>query len=200
MTEPSPPASPVQPSPAVPKDSAEAKPLPHMGEEFGTAAKNLPPVKIVLIGVAAVVLVALVFALMQRPHSSAKGSIAEVAVVDIPDQNSVLVAVNVSVHNGGSKPFWVHTIQADLSTADGNHYSDEAAPAVDFDRYFQAFPALKQNAHPALKRETMIAPGADLDGTIIVSFPVTQDAFNERKELRVTIQPYDQPVALVMSK
>lgn len=178
---------------------SEAKPLPHMGEEFGTAKKNLPPVKIVLIGVAVVVVAAVIAALVQRPQSPATGAVSNVVAVEVPGQNSVMVAISVSIHNGGQKPFWIHTLRADLDTAE-NQVSDEAAPAVDFDRYFQAFPALKQNAYPALKRETKILPGSDLQGTIIVSFPVTQDAFNNRKQLKVTIQPYDQPVPLVLTK
>lgn len=191
--------SPGSQVPVTPSAPSEAKPLPHLEEEFGTAEKNLPPVKIVLIGVAVVVVVAVIVALLQRPHSPATGAISNLAAVEVPGQNSVMVAINVSIHNGGQKPFWIHTIRADLDAAD-NQVSDEAAPAVDFNRYFQAFPALKQNALPALKRETMIPPGTDLQGTIIVSFPVTQDAFSHRKQLKVTIQPYDQPVPLVLTQ
>jgi len=43
-------------------------------------------------------------------------------------------------------------------------------------------------------------PGGHTAGTIIVVFPVTPDAFANRKALKVTIQPYDQPVPLVLTK
>ena len=43
-------------------------------------------------------------------------------------------------------------------------------------------------------------PGGQIKGTIIVSFPITPDAFASRKSLKVTIQPYDQPVPLVLVK
>jgi hypothetical protein len=199
MPDENPPTPQVAPEPQPPSEQPVPGAMSHIQDEFGTASKNLPPAKIVLIGVGAVVAVALIFALLQKPHSSATGNLSDVTVVEIPGQNAVMVAINVSLHNGGTKPFWIHTMRVDLD-ANGNNLSDEAAPAVDFDRYFQAFPALKQNAKPALKRETMIPPGSDLEGTIMVSFPVTQDAFNSRKELKVTIQPYDQPVPLVLSK
>lgn len=199
---PSPPGS-QAPSSAVapPSTSAnEPKPLPHMGDEFGTAEKNLPPAKIVLIGVGVVVAVALIFALLQRPHSLATGSISNLTAVEVPDQGSVLVAVTLTIHNGGTKPYWIHIIQGDMNAADGSHYSDEAAAAADFDRYFQAFPALKEGSRPALKRETMVPPGTDLEGTVIVSFPVKKDGFEDRKDFSVTIQPYDQPVPLVLTR
>ena len=117
----------------------------NIGEEFGTAKKNLPPIKIVLIGVAVIAVVALIASLTQRPHSATTGSIDDVISVEIPDQNSIMVAINVSFQNNGEKPYWIHTIKADLDTATGS-FTDDAASPSDFDRYFQAFPTLKQHA------------------------------------------------------
>jgi hypothetical protein len=171
----------------------------NIGEEFGTAKKNLPPVKIVLIGVAVIAVVALIASLTQRPHSATTGSIDDVVSVEIPDQNSIMVAINVSFQNNGEKPYWIHTIKADLETSSGS-FSDDAASPSDFDRYFQAFPTLKQHALAPLEREARINPGGHAAGTIIVVFPVTPDAFTNRKSLKVTIQPYDQPVPLVLTK
>lgn len=181
------------PSPAQPTTKFD------IGEEFGTAKKNLPPTKIVLIGVAILVVVAAIVALLQRPKSSATGSIDQMVSVEIPNQGAVMVALNVSFRNNGTKPFWIHTIKADLETASGS-YSDIAASPVDFDRYYQAFPALKQYAIDPLQTEAKINPGGQTQGTIIFSFPVTPDAFANRKVLKVSIQPYDQPAPLVLNK
>jgi hypothetical protein len=171
----------------------------NIGEEFGTAKKNLPPVKIVLIGVAVIAVIALIASLTQRPHSATAGSIDDVVSVEIPDQNSIMVAINVSFQNNGAKPYWIHTIKADLETTSGS-FTDDAASPSDFDRYFQAFPTLKQHALAPLEREARINPGGHTAGTVIVVFPVTPDAFTNRKSLKVTIQPYDQPVPLVLTK
>jgi hypothetical protein len=188
------------PSPTTPSASAPGPGTRfNIGEEFGTAKKNLPPVKIVLIGVAVIAVVALIASLSQRPHSATTGSIDDVVSVEIPDQNSIMVAINVSFQNNGAKPYWIHTIKADLETSGGS-FSDDAASASDFDRYFQAFPPLKQHALAPLEREARINPGGRAAGTIIVVFPVTPDAFANRKSLKVTIQPYDQPVPLVLTK
>lgn len=174
-------------------------PLPHMGEEFGTAKKNLPPLKIVGIGVAVIAVVALIIAFVQRPQSSASGSIDKINAVEIPNQNSVLVAISVSFRNNGEKPFWIKSTKAELDTANGN-FTDDGASAVDFDRYYQAFPALKENSYPALQRESKIDPGGSVQGTMIVSFPVDQNGFNGRKALKVIVQPYDQPAPMVLTK
>ncbi|HZQ68531.1 MAG TPA: DUF4352 domain-containing protein [Terriglobales bacterium] len=178
------------PSPQIPFD---------IGEEFGTAKKNLPPTKILAICVAAILLVIGALAFLNKAHTSASGSVDDITAVEIPNQGSVLVAVTVTFQNNGDKPFYIHTMKADLETSSGT-YSDDAASVADFDRYYQAFPALKEHAQKPLTPEDKIPPGATKTGTIIVSFPVTNDVFSSRKSLKVTIWPYDQPVPLVLSK
>lgn len=187
------------PSTPAPASRPQPHPLPHMGEEFGTARKNLPPVKIVLIGVAAIVVVALIVAVVQRPRSAASGSIDDVTAVEIPNQSSVMVAITVSIHNDGKKPFWIHNIDAELDTG-SEQFKDDAAAAVDLERYFQAFPALKEHALAPLKADLMLEPGGQTSGTIVVSFPVLPDVFAKRKSVKVTIHPYDQPVPLVLTR
>jgi len=169
-----------------------------IGEEYGTAKKNLPPARIVLVVLVIAALVVAIVVLAQRPHSAATGSIDNVASVDLPGQNITMVAINVSVQNHGKLRYWIKSIQAGLDTKDG-HFTDDAASAVDFERYFQAFPALKEHALTPLIPEIQIEPGATASGTVIVSFPVTADAFANRKSLTVTIQPYDG-IPLVLSK
>lgn len=184
---------------ATSPDASEPKTDFDIGEEFGTAKKNLPPVKILLIGVALILLGWAMAALLQRPRTAATGSIDQVVSVEVPNQNLLMVAINVAFQNNGTKPFWIHTIKAEVETTTGN-FSDEAASPADFDRYYQAFPALKQYAVAPLQIEAKIEPGGQTQGTIIVSFPITPDAFANRKSLSVTIQPYDQPVPLVLTK
>lgn len=188
--------------PEPPPEPIEAPPAPipfDIGEEFGTAKKNLPPAKIVIICVAAVVLVAGIFTLLHRPKTTGVGKIDDIVSVEIPNQKSIMVAVNVSFQNNGEKPFWIHNIEATLQT-DSGPLKDDAASAADFDRYFQAFPALKEHALPALKIEDKIAPGASAKGTIIVNFPITQEEFSKAKSFRVNIWPYDETVPLMLNK
>lgn len=192
---------PEEPSPAqkAPPAAAGAGTAFRIDEEFGTAKKNLPPMKIIGIGIAIIVVVWAIAAFVQRPRPSATGAIDEVVSVEIPNQHAVMVAINVAFQNNGAKPFWIQTIKADLQTTD-NSFSSDAASVVDLDRYYQAFPPLKQYAGTPLQREGKVDVGSQAKGTIVVSFPVTPEAFASRKLLRVTIQPYDQPVPLVLTK
>ncbi|MGO9647689.1 MAG: hypothetical protein ACLPOO_06515 [Terriglobales bacterium] len=191
-TQPTPPSPPVA-TPAEPRTDFR------IGEEFGTAKKNLPPLKIIGIGIGIIVVVWAIAAFLQRPRPTATGAIQEVVSVEIPNQHAVMVAINVAFQNNGAKPFWIQTIKAELQTSD-NTFDCDAVSAVDLDRYYQAFPALKQYAQTPLQREAKVDVGSQAKGTIVVSFPVTPEAFASRKLLRVTIQPYDQPVPLVLTK
>lgn len=170
-----------------------------IGEEFGTAKKNLPPTKILLIGVAIILVIGGVLALTQRPKSQATGTIDDAVAVEIPGQNSVMAAINISIVNEGKAPFKIHNIKVDLEAPTGN-FSDEPAPAMDMDRYYQALPELKRRAMDPLPAETIVAPGATVRGTIVVTFPVAPDAFANRKSLKVTVWPYRSTVPLILSK
>ncbi len=188
---------PVPPRPQPPAPPGPITPF-HIGDEFGTAKRNLPPAGIVLICIAAVAVIVGIFAFSERPKPQGAGSIDLVTAAEVPGQNMILAAITLTLRNTAQKPLWIHTLKAQLTTADDKTFDDEAASAVDLDRYFQAFPALKQNSEPPLSPETKLLAGTERRGIIIVGFKVTKEAFDRRKSLIVTIQPYDQPLPIVL--
>ena len=169
-----------------------------IGDEFGTAKRNLPPAGIVLICIAAVAIIVGIFAFKQRPKPQGAGSIDFVATAEVPGQNMILAAITVTLRNTADKPLWIKTLRAQLTTADDKTFEDQSASVVDLDRYYQAFPALKESSEPPLPPETKLLAGAQQRGTIIVSFKVTKEAFDQRKALTVRIQPYDQVLPVVL--
>jgi hypothetical protein len=192
------PATPSSPA-AQPVTPTPAGPTINIGEEFGTARKNLPPAKIVLIAVAAVLVVVLIASFVKRAKPQGGGSLDKVTSVEIPDQGSTMVALTFTVTNGSDKILYVHDLHGTIKT-DAGVLSAEAVSAVDFDRYFQIFPALKAGTQPALSPEAKIQPGETVQRTIIVAFPVTLDAFYKRNSTSVAIMPYDQTVPIVLSR
>jgi hypothetical protein len=192
---------------ALPDQAAPPPPLPttggpitefRIGEEFGTAKRNLPPAGIVLICIAVVAVIVGIFAFKERPKPQGAGSIDFVAAAEVPGQNMILTAITFTLRNTADKPLWIHTLKAELTTADDKTFEDEAASAVDLDRYYNAFPALKESSEPPLPPETKLLARTEQRGTIIVSFKVTKEAFDQRKSLTVTIQPYDQVLPVVL--
>ncbi|HUK24361.1 MAG TPA: hypothetical protein VLV49_07260 [Terriglobales bacterium] len=171
----------------------------NIGEEYGTAKKNLPPAKVVLIVLGVVLIVVGVYSFLNRAKPQGAGSLDSVAAAEVPNQNEILVALTLTLRNTGRKTLWVRDVKGTLN-AGGKEYTDTGASAMDFDRYFQAFPVLKQGSQPALMPETKLQPGQEIKGTILVSFPVTQQAFDQRQSVSAVIQPYDQPVPIVLRK
>jgi hypothetical protein len=170
----------------------------NIGQEFGTAKRNLPPIRILLAAVIGVVIIVGIVAFLQRAKPQAAGTIVHVTGVQIPGQNAVLVALTFSLHNPGEKSLWVHDVKGKLVSSNGKQTAD-AVSAIDFDRYYTAFPELKVGTEPALSPEDKLQPGEQIMRTVIVSFPVMIDAFNQRKSVSVIIQPYDQPVPVVLT-
>jgi hypothetical protein len=193
------PDQPPAPLPNPPEAPAvSAGPTIHIGEEFGTAKKNLPPARIVLIAIGAVLVVVFIASFLKRAKPQASGSLDNVVAVEIPGQTSTMVALTFTIHNTSDKMLYVRTVQGLIKAPSGDSIED-ALSAVDFNRYFQAFPALKNGAQPALSPEAKIQPGETVIRTIIVAFPVTLDAFHRRDSTSVIIWPYDETVPVVLT-
>lgn len=191
---PDPGSPPANPSPAVSDSPTDF----YIGEEYGTARKNLPPAGIVAICIVVVAIVVSIYAFTHRarPHSS--GTIDDVVVVPVQGQDMVFTAINVTIQNNEQKPAWIHAIRVSAEV-NGKTLSDDAVPAVDAERYFQAMPELKQHVLDLLSVETRIEPGSKIARTVVASFAVKPEDFAARKSLTVSIEPYDE-LPVVMKK
>lgn len=194
---PPPPTPPVTTSPASP--APPAGPTINIGEEYGTAKKNLPPAKIVLIAVAGVLVIVLIASFLKRAKPQGSGSLDNVVAVEIPGQKSTLAALTFTLHNSSDKALYIRELQGSVKTASGDSKGD-AVSAVDFDRFFQAFPALKNGAQPALAPEVRIEVGQSVSRTIIVPFSISLDQFNQRKSVSAIIWAYNQTEPLTLTK
>lgn len=164
-------------------------------EEFDKAKWTMPPIGVVVIALAVIAVIVGLISYGMRPKPGATGSIDEAYAVALPGDN-VLATVKVTLRNTGGKPLFIRNIKAQINT-DKGEFKDEAANAVDFDRYFRGYPDLRDHSILPLKVETRLSPGEQIRGSVIVSFPITVDTFNNRKSLSVVIEPYDMaPVAI----
>ena len=199
LRQPAPGPSPTPATPSEGKPTPQPGPTIHIGDEFGTAKRNLPPVKILLYAIGGVLIVVGIVSFLQRAKPQGGGLLDNVTAVQLPGQNAVMVALTFTLRNSGEKSLWVHDLKGKLVTS-GGEQTGEAVSAVDFVRYYQAFPGLKANTEPALSPEDKLQPGQEVKRTVIVSFPVKLDEFKLRKSVSVIVQPYDQPVPIVLSK
>ena len=187
-------------SPAAPANTpAQTGPTINIGDEFGTAKRNLPPARIVLPAIAVVLIIVGIVVFLERGKPQGSGSLDHVVAVEIPGQGSTMVALTFTLRNTTEQILYVRSIEGKVKTASGEP-SGDAVSAVDFDRYFQIFPALKDGVQPALSPEAKLQPGETVRRTVIVALPLTLDAFNRRQSISVVIQPYDQSVPIVLTK
>ena len=187
--------NPTPPKPSAPSYDAGHVPI---TEEFDSAKRTLPPAAPVVIALVVVAIVIGILAYVFRAKPVAQGGIDAVYFSHPAGLDNARVLLNVTFRNVTDKMLYVKSISAKLDT--GQEYTDDAASPSDYDRYFMAYPDLKEHAIQPLVVETKIAPGAEQKGSVVVSFPVTQEQFVARKELTVIVQPYDENAIVLREK
>ena len=122
-----PPATPPQP-PAPP--ATPAGPTINIGEEYGTAKKNLPPTRIVLIAIGIVAVVVVIASFVKRAKPQGSGSLDNVVAVEIPGQTSTMVALTFTLHNGSDKALYVRSLQGKVTTAAAKRPQMQSLPWI----------------------------------------------------------------------
>lgn len=165
-------------------------------EEFDSAKRTLPPIAPLLAALVVVVVFIIGVAYVFRAKPVAQGQIDRAFAMQQEGNSYSMVLMQVTLRNIGDKPLFVKEVKATIMT-DLGESNDDAASAVDYGRYLQAFPDLQMYATDPLKVEAKILPGGEVKGSVMVAFPITKDQFYARKDLNVTIIPYDQkPIVL----
>ena len=160
-------------------------------EEFDSARRTLPPIAPLAVALVVVVVFIAGVAYIFRSKPVAQGQIDQAFEMQQEDKPYSMVLMQVTLRNIGDKPLFIKEIKSDIITDQGESV-DDAASAVDYARYLQAFPDLQMYASEPLKVETKIAPGGEVKGSVMVAFPITKEQFYARKDLNVTVFPYDQ--------
>ena len=137
-------------------------------------------------------LVARVIALPLHIESKASISPGAIGTIDenVEKSDSVLVNIAVDVKNAIGKPMYVKGVQAKLVTEKGE-FTDDAAPASDYERIVQAYPQLGIASVKPLQAESSIAPNTTQNGLVVFSFPIARKDWDKRKSLQATVNFYD---------
>jgi hypothetical protein len=155
-------------------------------EEFDSFKHTMPNAAPLVVAMLLVVVVIGVLAFVLRAKPVASGSINDAFAVTIPSQNSSLAIITLSFQNVTKEPLRLLNINIDVH-AKGSDFKDDFGSIADYPRYFQAFPALQQHAQDALIRDTKFVPMQKAIGSVIVSFPLTQEEFDARDSLTATL-------------
>jgi hypothetical protein len=165
-------------------------------EEFDSPKHTMPDKGPVIIALVLVAIAVAAIAFFFRSTPAATGSIDEAFAVDVPSQGTVLATVQLTIKNATKKPLALRNINITVRT-DKGEFSDDFASVSDFERYFRAFPDLKTHSIEGLSHDLTIPVGAQVSGSVIVSFPVTKEQFDARRALVATINVYgNRPVII----
>ncbi len=187
-----------QTAPTAPPDAGHIP----ITEEMDSAKWTLPPIVPIAIGLVALAIVIAVFAIGLRPKPSSAGAITNIYAVDVPDQNTTMVEVQLTARNVGEKPMYIRGTRIEVEVPGQEPLKDDgSASPQDFERYFQAFPDLKAHAIEPLRPETKIPVGGEQTGMVMVSFNVPKATFDQRKSLKAVVLIDDQnPLVLEEKK
>lgn len=162
-----------------------------IAEEMDSAKWTLPPVAPVAIALVALAAILGAYLWLGRPKPGAAATITKVAAAEQQGGNGVMVLLHLQLQNIHEKPLWIHGFKATLKTDQGE-WTDVAASIVDHERYLEAFPDLRAHQIAPLRPEAKIASGGDEQGMMMVTFPVSKQAFDARTGLTVTVDAYDR--------
>ena len=182
-----------------------------MTEELDSAKWSLPPAVPIVIAMVVLGAAIAIYLASSRPAPTSSGAVIGYRAVPIHNVSAksiapgsmgtvegssevtdrVIVAISVSITNKTEKTMYVKNAEAQLQPPTGEAMNDDAAPASDVERIFQAYPGLKEGATDPIRPETKIAPNETLKGTIIAGFGVTKEAWDQRKSLKAIVNLYD---------
>ncbi|HWC19608.1 MAG TPA: hypothetical protein VG498_21525, partial [Terriglobales bacterium] len=175
-----------------------------------SARWSLPPIVPVVVAAAVLALVLGIYLLSSRKpptstgsavrvvalpiHIESKGSIApgKEGTIDQNVEKSDFVLVNtlIDVKNAIGKPMFIKGVQAKLLT-DKGEYTDDAAPASDYERILQAYSQLAIPEGKPIQSESSIAANTNLRGVAVFSFHVSREEWDRRKSLQASVNFYD---------
>ena len=186
-----------------------------MGEELDRARWTLPPVVPVLIAFAIVLSVVGIYSYHARPglisqgkivafktypiHTETARTIDRSGIVAEPDKyDQMLVMAHINLKDmSKTKPLYIKSIDAKLTTADQGELTNTQAARGDQDQFFAYYKQLADFKLDPLLAEQKLNPGEEVTGLAMFSFGVSPDAWKSRKDFAITITFYDQnPIIL----
>jgi hypothetical protein len=107
--------------------------------------------------------------------------------------DQVLVFAEVRLRNQSNQPLYLLNVLTNSTLQDGIH-SSYAASQSDYDRIFLAYPDIPVPHGPGFPLNLTLDPGQSVDGTVVSSFRLTKEQWDQRKDLNLSFNFRYQPV------
>jgi hypothetical protein len=134
-------------------------------------------------------------------HTETSGFDANGAPIAKESFDQLFVFSQVRLHNQSQTPLFLINALTNFTGADGNVTLNYAANKGDYDRIWVAYPDLPVPHGPALSPlDTVIQPGATVEGTIVSAFKMNKQDWDARKGLDETFVFKYQPALKITPK
>jgi hypothetical protein len=107
-------------------------------------------------------------------------------------QDDLYVVATVKIVDDLKLPIKINDLNGTLSPNDGEGQTTSAIQKKDIPNLYVTFPALEPLGSAPLLRETELQPGQQVEGMVLLHFPVTQQDWDQRKSATVNVQFYQQ--------
>lgn len=129
------------------------------------------------------------------------GSGGDMKVLGDQAQDDLYVLVSVRIEDDLKLPIFIKDLTATMTAPDGGELTSSAVQTPDLETLYTTYPKLKASAGAPLLRETQIQPGATVEGTVVLHFPVPQSAWDGRSGATITVDTYYQgPLSAAIPK
>jgi hypothetical protein len=111
--------------------------------------------------------------------------------------DQLIILARVRVRNQTNIPLFLQDISASVTLPDGEPQMNVGLAARDFDRLFQAFPALAPLRAQPFDRSATLQPGQSIEGLAVFNFPMSGQQWDTRKSGDVVVSFMHQPNLLL---
>jgi hypothetical protein len=141
------------------------------------------------------------------PHDIAKITVDHISVVpehtvyktgsnvvgaEDQSQDDLYVVATVHIVDDLKLPIKINDLTGTLSSGEGEDQTTSAIQKKDIPNLYVTFPALEPLGSAPLLRETELQPGQKAEGMVLLHFPISKDAWDQRKSATVNIVFYQQ--------
>jgi hypothetical protein len=106
-------------------------------------------------------------------------------------ESDLYVIPNVRIENHLTVPLFLKDFTITMTLADGE-LRTAAVEKNDLDIVYASFPEIKPLMATPLLRETEVAPGQTVEGTVLAQFSIPQSTWDKRQSATVTVDFYHQ--------
>ena len=110
--------------------------------------------------------------------------------------DQVLVLAQIHLQNRSAQPVILKQLLTNLTLPDGLDSSYAATP-TDYDRVFVAYPELAGLRTQPLHSDTVLQPGASIDGMILSSFQLTAERWKQQRGMNFEIDLKMHPALIL---